>query len=68
MQAMFVALAGGKKLEEEEIHGDADIATIRELVRIQAQLLEVYQELADKVNEKYGDEIEMSGFCSGGEA
>lgn len=61
MQAMFTALAGGKELEG--IHGDADLATIRELVRIQEQLLEVYQELADVVNEKYGDEIEMNAFC-----
>lgn len=61
MQAMFVALAGGKELEG--IHGDADIATIRELARIQEQLLEVYQELAGKVNEKYGDQIETGGFC-----
>lgn len=61
MQAMFVALAGGKELEG--IHGDADIATIRELVRVQEQLLEVYQDLARKVNEEYGGEIVMSGFC-----
>lgn len=62
-QAVFVALGGGRKLEE--IHGDLDIAAIRELVRIQEQLLEVYQELADTVNEEYGDEMETSGFCSG---
>lgn len=62
IQAMFVALAGGKELGKG-IHGDADIATIRELVRIQEQLLEVYEELAEAVNEKYGDEIEMTGFC-----
>lgn len=66
MQAMFTTLAGGRELEG--IHGDADIATIRELVRIQEQLLEVYEELAETVNEKYGDEIETSGFCSREEA
>lgn len=63
MQAVFTALGGGEKLEG--IHGDLDIATIRELVRIQEQLLEVYQELAATVNENYGDEIEMRGFCEG---
>lgn len=62
IQAMFVALGGGKELGKG-IHGDADIATIRELVRIQDQLLEVYEELAESVNEKYGDEIETSVFC-----
>lgn len=64
MQAMFTALGGAKELKREGIHGAADIATIRELVRIQEQLLDAYEELAETVNEQHGDEIEMSGFCS----
>lgn len=62
IQALFVALSGGTQLDEG-LHGDADIATIRELVRIQAQLLEVYEELADTVTEEYGRAIDMSEFC-----
>lgn len=61
MQAVFNSLAGTRKLEQA--HGDADVAVIRELVRIQDDLLEQYQRFKASIAEHYRGEVDASGLC-----
>ena len=49
----------------EEIHGTLDIVVIRELVRIQERLLELYSHLEETVHREYGSDFGERFSCSG---
>lgn len=63
IQALFTNFVGMQE-PEEQMHGQGEVAVIREMVRIQNSLIETYQELELLVNEYYSSEINMDGFCT----
>jgi hypothetical protein len=64
MQAIYVTAGQlGGPGELKQIHGALDVAAIREMVRVQQQLIEMYGKLRSDIDQRYGEEVETAGFC-----
>lgn len=64
MQAIYVTagqLGGAGELKQ--IHGALDVAAIREMVRVQEQLMKMYGKLRSDIDKRYGKEVDTRGFC-----
>ncbi|HMB97766.1 MAG TPA: hypothetical protein VKM36_04755 [Balneolaceae bacterium] len=48
----------------EQVHGQLDLVTIRELVRIQESLLEYYSELENLLESNYKNDVPIDTFCN----
>lgn len=62
-QALFARVLESEKTEQWHVAGERGV--IRELVRIQADLLEKYENLLHSVDQEYTNSINTQGACQG---